>query len=250
MPQPESPLTALELEQWQHDGYITPVCAMPPEEMACHVDYFEREFESGGAHTMNRHCDLPAIGEICRKVNIWGRLATLLGPDIVLWRTNLFLGNPNLEWHEDQHARLLGGGFGISALLAMTDGNSGNCTLLAPGSHRLTPEQKERRYGINADTQAGGNIRYTGRVAETDFIRMPMKAGQCLIFHPELLHASSGIILGDAVPAQRMNLVFRATSPTTRVAPAAYAPTMAYATKPILIHGVDRHGLNEYGHLA
>ncbi len=211
---------------------------------------FEIEFERAGANAMNRHCDLPVIGEICRKVDLWGRLATLLGPDLILWRTNLFLGNPQLEWHEDQHARLLGGGFGISALLAMVDGSSENCTLLAPGSHRMSPELKERRYGINAERQAGGNIRYKGDIAETDFVRVPLRAGQCLIFHPELLHASSGILAREAAPAQRLSLVFRVTSAHTRIDPAAYAPSMPYATKPVLIRGLGHQDLNGYGSLA
>ncbi len=246
----ETPLTDAEQEQWHRDGYITPVWAMSPEEMAHLSARFEREFERGEPHAMNRHCDLPAIGDICRNVDLWGRLATLLGPDLILWRTNLFLGNPQLEWHEDQHARLLGGGFGISALLAMVDGSNENCTLLAPGSHRMSAEQKERRYGLRAELQAGGNIRYKGNVVESDFIRMPLRAGQCLIFHPELLHASSGILAREATPAKRLNIVLRVTSAGTRIAPAAYAPSLPYATKPILIRGVDRQDLNEYDSLA
>jgi hypothetical protein len=172
----ESTLGEAELAHWHAHGYVPPVRVMPAAAMAAHVAAFERQHDGGPA--MNRHCDLPALQAICRDVDVWGRIGSLLGPDLLLWRTNLFLGQPSLQWHEDQHARLLNGGFGLSALVALTDGSDDNCTLLAPGSHALDPEAKARRYGLSADPRAGGNIRYQGQLDPADFIRMPLRAGE------------------------------------------------------------------------
>lgn len=234
---PDTPLTDAQLEQWKRDGYIDPVEVLPPAEMARYAEAFRREFPRDNAQLMNRHCDLPSIGALCRDVDLWGRLASLVGPEVLLWRTNLFLGLPGLQWHEDQHARLLDGGFGVSALLAMTDGDRDNCTVLAPGSHRLTVAQKESRYGLRAELQAGGNVRYMGTLAEAHLVRMPLRAGQCLMFHPELLHASSGFLNAEGVTSPRMNLVFRVTAGDTRVTPAAYALTAPQVASPVLMRG-------------
>lgn len=239
-----------ELIQWQRDGIIGPFQAMAADD----IEAIRREFESqsgdGSAQrTMNRHCDLPMLGELCRNAFPARRLQSLLGPDLVLWRSNLFLGNPRLDWHEDRHARLLGDGFAISALLAMVDGDADNCTLVVPGSHRLDAAEKEIRYGITADPQAGGNIRYRGSVSDSDFVRLPLAAGQCFIFHPGLLHASSGMLGGETPTRPRASIVFRVTTPDVPISPAAYEsdPTR---TGPVMISGVDAFGINRYVALA
>lgn len=239
----DTPLTDAELAQWRRDGYIDPIEVLAPAEMADHASAFRREYPGDNSQLMNRHCDLPSVAALCRTIDLWGRLASLLGPEVLLWRTNLFLGLPGLQWHEDQHARLLDGGFSVSALLALTDGDRDNCTVLVPGSHLLDVAQKEGRYGLRADPQPGGNVRYLGNPTVDHTLRMPLRAGQCLIFHPGLLHASSGFLGTDAaVKSPRMNLVFRATAGHTNVTPAAYAPTAPNVTSPVLLRGVPRAG--------
>ena len=159
------------------------------------------------------------------------------------------MGNPRLDWHEDRHARLLGDGFAISALLAMVDGDPDNCTLVVPGSHRLDASAKESRYGISADPQPGGNIRYRGDVRNADFVLLPLAAGQCFIFHPALLHASSGMLGGEAPARPRASIVFRVTTPEVLVSPAAYEGKQPNAG-PVLMTGADAHGFNRYVPLA
>ena len=39
----------------------------------------------------NRHLDLPLVAKICRHPALVERLAALLGPDLLLWRSNFFI---------------------------------------------------------------------------------------------------------------------------------------------------------------
>ena len=188
---------------------------------------------------MNRHCDLPEVARIVRAADVWERLAGVLGPDLVLWRSNLFLGNPRLDWHEDRHANLLGGGESVSALLALRDSPPDNCTLAVPGSHLLDPDGKAAGYGLRRNDQEGGNIRYSGHVDEDRFVRLALRAGECVVFPSTLLHASSGL-LGEAVPATpRLSLVMRVTTSASAISPQAYAPTLPRASWPVLMRGTD-----------
>lgn len=236
-------MTAPERIAWERDGFIGPFRALPAADAEACADELLQALSAPGRGTMNRHCDLPALARLCRAADVWTRLSELLGPDLVLWRTNFFLGNPRLDWHEDRHGNLIGGGFSLSAQLSLKQSDADNCTLIVPGSHRMTPEQKSARYGLEPDPREGGNVRYRGQVAGDQFMRMALQPGEAFIFHPGLLHASSGVLGERGVDSKRVSLVFRVTTPEARIAPSAHADGAC----PILVQGVDRHGLNTYG---
>ena len=126
----------------------------------------------------------------------------------------MFLGNPRLPWHEDRHARLFAReAFSLSILLAIEDSPPDNCTVFVPGSHTLTPAAKEDRYGIAATRQAGGNVRYAGGIAAEFREPLSLEAGEMILFHPGLLHASSGFVNGRDLPSrERMSITLRVTT--------------------------------------
>lgn len=175
--------------------------------------------------TMNRHVDLPALATLAKDPRIWRFAHDILGEGLMLWRTNMFLGNPALPWHEDRHAGLfIGEAFSISLMLAIEDSPPDNCVVVARGSHRLSIGQKERKFGIQARRQAFGNLRYSGQVAAKSCEFVPLKAGELIVFHPELMHASSGHVNGLAeVSAERMSIVFRVTTPDAKLHDEAFA---------------------------
>ena len=197
---------------WERRGLLGPVEILTQHEAARIARNFrEQHTRSGIAATRNRHADLPVLAELCANPNIWRPAHAILGDELLLWRTNMFLGNPRLLWHEDRHARLfVGEAFSLSMLLAIEDSPPKNCTVVVPGSHRLTVTEKEARYGITATRQAGGNVRYAGDIAAGFREPQPLKAGEMVLFHPELLHASSGFVNGeDPAAAERMSISLR-----------------------------------------
>ena len=89
-----------------------------------------------------------------------------------------------------------------------------NCTVFVPGSHRLTVQEKEGRYGITALVKPGGNLRYArrdrGRIPRA--AAAPGRRGGPLP-PPSLLHASAGFVNGAAeTSSERMSLTFRVAS--------------------------------------
>lgn len=237
--------------QWNRDGWIGPFPALPAGTAAALADAFDAAFAATpDKRTMNRHCDLPDVARIVREAAVWDRLAQALGPGLVLWRSNLFLGNPRLDWHEDRHANLLGGAPSVSALLALRDSPADNCTLAVPGSHLLDPDAKAARYGLERRDQEGGNIRYAGQLDEDRFVRLALRAGECIVFPASLLHASSGYV-GDAAPATpRLSLVLRVTTTAAVISPQAYVPTLPRASWPVLMRGGPGDATTRYGPLA
>ena len=199
-------------DDWERRGIVGPVGVLSRKAAARLGSEFRAEYAASGiAATRNRHVDLPVLASLCASPGTWRFANEILGGELVLWRTNLFLGNPTLPWHEDRHARLFAEEtFSLSMLLAHRGEPPDNCTVFVPGSHRLAVQEKEARYGITAKVQPGGNVRYAGEVPDALREPCPLRAGEAVLFHPELLHASAGFLSGEADPSgDRMSLTFR-----------------------------------------
>lgn len=150
-----------------------------------------RRSRSGDPSTRNRHIDLPVLDALSADADFWRPIHDVLGRELLLRRTNMFLSDPRLPWHEDRHSEAFESDApSFSALLAMDDLPSQSCTVFVPGSHRLSVAEKERKFGISATYRESGNIRYAGQIAERFRAPLPLKAGEAVLFHPHLLHAS------------------------------------------------------------
>ena len=225
------------------DGFVGPFQALDAERMAHIREGFFKQFSRRDGGAMNRHFDMPAIFDLCIQANFLKHMQAILqASGLVLWRTNIFSGNPKLRWHEDHHGNLIEGpDISLSCLVAITNGDAENCTLLVPGSQKLSVQEKEARFGIQAERMPGGNIRYEGHIPPAEFVRAPLASGQCIIFHPALLHASSGFVDRAAGP-DRVSVVFRVTSTRVKILPRAYAGGPKDAARPVLVRGCAAAG--------
>ena len=200
---------------WERRGLLGPVETLAREQATrIGSEFREQHAASGISDTRNRHVDLPVLAALCANPKIWRPAHELMGDELLLWRANMFLGSPALPWHEDRHARLfVEETFSLSMLLALDDSPTDNCTVFVPGSNRLTVSEKEERYGITAEVKAVGNVRYAGNIAAAFREPCPLRAGEAVLFHPELLHASSGFVNAvSSTSCHRMSLAFRLAS--------------------------------------
>ena len=183
-----------------------------------------RRSRSGDPSTRNRHIDLPVLDALSADAAFWRPNHDVLGRELLLWRTNMFLWDPRLPWHEDRHSEAFEGDApSFSTLLAMDDLPSQSCTVFVPGSHRLSVAEKEREYGISATYRESGNIRYAGQVAERFRAPLPLKAGEAVLFHPHLLHASGSYARERRrTSRERMILTFRITTPLVALRESAF----------------------------
>ena len=203
---------ARDLYHWKRWGLLGPLPLLGENEVARIKSAVEAQYSrSGVPSTRNRHIDLPVLDALCEDADFWRPVHDVLGGELLLWRTNMFLADPRLPWHEDRHSEAFEGDApSFSTLLAMDDLPSQSCTVFVPGSHRLTVPEKERKFGISATYRESGNIRYAGRVAERFRVPLPLKAGEAVLFHPHLLHASGSYARdGCRTSRERMILTFR-----------------------------------------
>lgn len=227
-----------ELERFHRDGYIGPFTLWSPDEMntrwtkvrrqlfdRSHAAYPLAEAISGGNNIANydRHLDVPYLGEHVCRPEITHRVRSILGPDVLCWRSEFFpkypgdegtdwhqadtfanaSGRPQIIWPEDSE---FGGTITVwSAFTHATEKTA--CLRFIPGTHknRYYDESKGMKYNpqrnnnVEKDGVRRGFFGYDYRELQIDpnwrpdeskAISLEMKAGQFIIFWSTLMHAS------------------------------------------------------------
>ena len=233
-------LSKEELAEFHHNGILGPFTVYEAEEMTALFNsirpslldnrkaiYKGNEGISGVTNISNydRHLDIDVLSEhICRR-QIVDRVASILGPDLLCWRTEFFpkyrgdegtdwhqagtfanvtsTKTPQIEWPEGSNGRGT-----ITVWTAFTESTIENgCMQVIPGTHTTIyyDETKKMEYDsqkinqLDKDGIQRGFFGYDYRQLQVDPNWRPdeskarslvMKPGQCIIFWSTLLHAS------------------------------------------------------------
>jgi non-heme Fe2+,alpha-ketoglutarate-dependent halogenase len=234
-------LSADDLDFFRENGYLGPITVYTPEEMdrlwrqvqrdtldRTHAAYPETAGGAGAPNIYNydRHLDIDLLAEhVCNRA-IVGRVASILGPDLLCWRSEFFPkypGDEGTDWHQaDTFANASGkpqllwpgetetdfGAGTITVWTAFTDSTKENgCLQIIPGTHTKmnydeTKTMDYRESRINSEVKDGVKRGFFGydyrqlqhdpnwRPAEEDAVSLVMEKGQAVIFWSTLMHAS------------------------------------------------------------
>lgn len=237
---PEFALTEAELENFNEQGFIGPFDLYEPEEMAQNlkalrprlIDTRKAIYQRQGAMSGNtnlanydRHLDIDFLADhICRP-EIVDRVASIVGPDVLCWRSEFFPkypGDEGTDWHQaDNFSNVAGSkypqivwpedaqfGGTITVWTAFTEASIDNgCLQFIPGSHKTMnyDESKVMTYDadqinkVDKDGVRRGFFGYDYRQLQIDPDWSPdeskaesqvMRQGQFIIFWSTLMHAS------------------------------------------------------------
>lgn len=237
----EFALSADELEFFRHNGYIGPLTIYTPHEMdriwktvqresldRSHAAYPEAVALDSAPNIVNydRHLDIDLLARHVRNRRIADRVTSILGPDVLCWRSEFFPkypGDEGTDWHQaDTFANASGkpqllwpgeseSDFGAGTLTvwtAFTDSTLENgCLQIIPGSqHKMnydeTKQMEFRADRINTEVKNGVQRGFFGydyrqiqvdpdwKPNEKDAFSLVMNKGQCVIFWSTLMHAS------------------------------------------------------------
>jgi len=140
--------------------------------------------------------DIHHRSELVRKYYFSGPMVgiaeQLLGPNVKAATSQLTFkmrGNTTpFAWHQDNGYGELDPYNAITSLTALDDADLENgCLWLIPGSHKAGQVEVERS---DEDRRALSPVEL--EVEEDRGIPLPMKAGECLIFHCHMMHRSEG----------------------------------------------------------
>ena len=206
-----------ELEQFSELGYLGPYDLLP-EATALVVGkrlaeevlsvrspiYAQTQPDVADLHVIrDRHLDSPLLARVLADERVVGRMTRLLGPDVLLWRSDFFvqgIGDRETQPHQDKNfsgkrdiPALEGAGGGIAlnvtAWIAFTEIDRRRGGLyLVPGSHRegVLPE-------VPADPERSifGKGRVLARTfADAERLEVTVRPGQFVLFGNLVVHGS------------------------------------------------------------
>ncbi|PTX97531.1 hypothetical protein DB346_21300 [Verrucomicrobia bacterium LW23] len=210
-------LTAAEVERFHKEGYLGPFAAVSPEEMAGireHIDtqVIPRQGPNPRTPLQSRHMDSRVVYDLATAPAIIDRMASLYGPNLVLWATNFFCKEPGgkeIPWHQDQNYWPLEPIINISAWIAIDDVRIDNsCVQVLPGSHKKVVQHVASRDGMAFGEEADP------RGFSTDgLVNMELKPGEFFLFNEKLLHHSEP----NRSNRRRMGMSVRVTIPIVRI---------------------------------
>jgi non-heme Fe2+,alpha-ketoglutarate-dependent halogenase len=228
-------LSKEELIEFHKNGVLGPFTLMPPDEMKAHwkrlrLELFDRSHVAypeavpgSGVYDYDRHLDTAFLADLVCRPEIAHRMSSILGPDVICWRSEFFPkypGDEGTDWHQ---ADTFGGGNGVphviwpngsdfggalTAWVAFTDADEEKaCMQFIPGTHRTMFYDESR--GMHYDPErvnkkeVNGIMRgffgYDWREIQKDpnwtpdesrAVSKPCRAGQFMLFWSTLMHAS------------------------------------------------------------
>ena len=192
-----SSLTVKQIKQYQEEGYVAPINVLSKEEAKEVRDEIERiekkwpnELEGLGRNYV--HLISPVFNKICYKPKILDAVESLIGQNILICGTTLFIKNANekgfVSFHQDAKYIGLEPHNWVTAWIAITDSNETNgCMKMWTGSHKENLKHHDQKFDEN-------NLLTRGQTVEDVPINKTkpiiLKAGQMSLHHPKVVHGS------------------------------------------------------------
>jgi len=190
-------LSKQQVEQFNRDGFLSPIDVLTPAEAAAikaklEAAETENPAEISGRNRNNSHIVYPFLDALTHHPTIISAVSSLLGDDLLVCGTVLFIKEPHSEdfvsFHQDVTYMGLEPYDGVSAWVALTPSNADNgCMRMLPGSHidSLRP---------HSETDDGANLLTRGQtvtdVDESSVVDLVLEPGQMSLHHLKTLHDS------------------------------------------------------------
>ena len=178
---------------------------------------------------------LPSFARVIRHPRLIEAVSQIIGPDLLLWGSGLFIKEPSsrsyVSWHQDLNYWGLDGDQEVTAWLALTPATLENgCMRFVPGSHaaKVVP---------HVDSFAQDNLLTRGQeiaveVDEARAVDVVLRAGQISLHHGHMFHASGP----NSTHSRRIGAALRYIAPSMK----------QVSGDKLLVSHVS--GKDEYGH--
>ena len=213
-------LTGEEISRYQKDGVVAPITVMSvsdANELRRRLESAESSFPQiiGPELRNNAHYILACLDEIVHREEILDAVECLIGPDIVLTNTVLFIKEPNslhhVTYHQDATYMGLEPQDSLTAWIALTESTRENgCVRMIQGSHLLDIQEHIDTFGEDNILTRGQQIE---NIDEERALDIELEPGQMSLHHARTIHGSRPNKSG----ARRIGIALQSfTHPSTR----------------------------------
>jgi non-heme Fe2+,alpha-ketoglutarate-dependent halogenase len=264
---PAHALSEAEIRKFWTDGYIGPFDLISPEEMGARAEAMwalwdapsqtyppgtysfvgdnaggtdsemsNEELATRGLNARDKHLQDPDLLDLYAHPAIVERIAAMLGPDLLMWRSQFFPKYPKMGgtgWHQASsylnetmriatlHPPNLRKLFQLTAWIAVTDSTRENgCLRFVRGTHRriepMTVEEFDPiKHADNKSDRFGTKVLLPfSNVDPSRVVDIEMKAGQAVIFSERLMH---GALPNSTETQSRLGMSARYIQPDVRI---------------------------------
>jgi len=190
-------LTKLQIEQYHDEGFISPIRVISEQEALSikdELEQVEKEFpeEINSESRNNLHLSFSFLDALAHNKIIVDAIEDLIGPDISLWASVMFIKEPSskqyVSWHQDATYMGLDSLDFPTPWIALSPSNiETGCMTMIAGSHKTKIQNHE-------DTFAENNILTRGQVIqdvdESKAVDLILQPGEMSIHHGAVIHGS------------------------------------------------------------
>ena len=190
-------LSSNQLQQYKDEGFVSPIDIFSKDkakEIRDEIETIEQrlpgELEKAGRY--NAHLISPLLDEVTHHSKILDAVQSLIGKNILVCGTTLFIKNPKekgfVSYHQDAKYIGLEPYNWVTAWVAITDSNEQNgCMRMWSGSHKDNLKDHDQKFNK-------GNLLTRGQtvndVPEQETKALILSAGQMSLHHPKTVHGS------------------------------------------------------------
>ena len=190
-------LTADQIKDYEDNGYISPIDILSKDEsneIREEIERIEKDWpnELDGLGRNYIHFISPVFDKIPHNQKILDAVESIIGKDILVCGTTLFIKNPDqkgfVSFHQDAKYIGLEPHNWVTVWIAITDANEKNgCMRMLPGSHKENLKHHEQNFDENNLLTRGQTIK---NVSLNETEPVILKAGQMSLHHPKIVHGS------------------------------------------------------------
>jgi ectoine hydroxylase-related dioxygenase (phytanoyl-CoA dioxygenase family) len=190
-------LSSNQLKQYEDEGFVSPINIFSKEkanEIRDEIELIEKkipgELDKSGRY--NAHLISPLLDEVTHHPKILDAVQSLIGEDILVCGTTLFIKNPHekgfVSYHQDAKYIGLEPHNWVTAWVAITDSNEHNgCMRMWSGSHKDSLKDHDQMFNEGNLLTRGQTVNNVPKEKTTPLI---LKAGQMSLHHPTVVHGS------------------------------------------------------------
>ena len=190
-------LSPNQLKQYEDEGFVSPINIFSKEkakEIRDEIELIEKEMpeelEKSGRY--NAHLISPLLDEVTHNPKILDAVESLIGEDILVCGTTLFIKNPHekgfVSYHQDAKYIGLEPHNWVTAWVAITDSNEHNgCMRMWSGSHKDHLKEHDQKFNQGNLLTRGQTVQNVPKEQTTPLV---LTAGQMSLHHPTTVHGS------------------------------------------------------------
>jgi hypothetical protein len=190
-------LSATDVLAYERDGFLAPMPALDPDEVAwfrSRLEELERQMLArfGTSEVVQPQLHFRWAYDLATRPRVLDAVSNLIGQDVLVHSASIFCKHPGdrhyVPWHQDGHYWQLSATKLVSAWIALSDSTPvSGCLRVVPGTHHGRLPHREERDQAN---MLASGLTLDVKIDPARAIDVHLTSGQMSLHHERIVHGS------------------------------------------------------------